>query len=157
MVTIKGERVSEKIVVPQLPASTKEPPVTPTPMTSTSEGDMTMQADSASGNWEGQKLTGIIVAGGGVLLFGAGTFLGLSAKSSYDDSEAYCDGNVCTQQGLDIRSDARSDANVATIVGGLGLAAMAGGAVLYFTAPKSGLEETSVGVGPGSIMVRGAW
>ncbi|MFW5740234.1 MAG: hypothetical protein ACOC1F_07695, partial [Myxococcota bacterium] len=156
VVTIDGEGVSEKIVVPQLPASQKEPPPSTTPATpSTASTDAAMD----SGGLEGQRMTGLIVGGGGVLVFGVGTFLGLRAKSSYDDSEAFCNGDVCTQQGLDIRSDARSDANMATIVGGLGLAAMVGGAVMYFTAPDEVPETatgTTVGVGPGSIMVRGA-
>lgn len=150
VVTIEGEGVSEKTVVPQLPAQSPAAPATSSAVSTDAAMD--------SGGLEGQKMTGLIVGGSGVLVFGVGTFLGVRAKSSYDDSEAFCSGNVCTQQGLDIRSDARSDANVATIVGGLGLAAMVGGAVMYFTAPETGAgTETAVGVGPGSIMVRGAW
>lgn len=155
VVTIGGEGVSEKVVVPQLPATAKEPAAAPA---AKSDSTVSTGAVTDSGAWKGQKLTGLIVGGGGLLVFGAGTFLGFRAKSSYDDSGAFCDGNVCTQEGLDIRSDARSDANIATMVGGLGLAAMVGGAVLYFTAPDSGSgTETAVGVGPGSIMLRGAW
>lgn len=154
VVIIEGEGVTEKTVVPQLPAQSPAAPTTSSAVSTDAAVD--------SGGLEGQKMTGLIVGGSGLLVFGVGTFLGFRAKSSYDDSEAFCNGNVCTQQGLDIRSDARSDANVATIVGGLGLAAMVGGAVMYFTAPGTGSEtgagmETAVGLGPGSIMVRGAW
>ncbi len=160
VVIIDGQGVSEKIVAPQLPASDKEPP--PSPAALGTSADASADPTMDGGGLEGQRMTGLIVGGSGLLVFGAGTLLGVRAKSNYDDSERFCNGDVCTQQGLDIRSDARSDANVATIVGGLGLAALVGGAVMYFTAPESGREigagtNTAVGVGPGSIMVRGAW
>lgn len=155
IVTIKGEGTTETTVAPLLPPAASEEPTpapTLTPVTSAPAKD-----EGTSDAWKGQKMTGLIVGGSGLLVFGVGTFLGFRAKSNYDDSSAYCDGNVCTQEGVDIRDDARSSANIATVVGGIGLAAMVGGAVLYLTAPSGSGTETAIGVGPGSVTVRGAW
>ena len=155
-VAVGANAAKQRITVPLLPALAKDTaaPAAPASQNATAAAS----ADSSS---MGQKTIGLLVGGGGVLVFGVGTFLGLKAKSSYNDSDAYCDGDRCTQQGLDIRSDARSNANVATIVGGLGLAAMVGGAALYFTAPSNGTADsgtqTAVGLGPGSVVVRGTW
>ena len=44
---------------------------------------------------------------------------------------------MCDMQGLTDTHDARSTANIATIVFSVGLAAVAGGVVIYVLAPKS--------------------
>ncbi|HQP34128.1 MAG TPA: hypothetical protein PLI95_03075 [Polyangiaceae bacterium] len=115
-------------------------------------------ADKA-GDGSTQRLVGLIVGGAGVIGLGVGGLVGLGAKSKFDDSGDYCIGNRCSQQGVDLRSDAVSQGNTATIIGGLGLAAMVGGAVLYFTAPsgkkRASSNATTVGLGPGSIVVGG--
>ena len=163
-VTIGEHGATATIRIPLLVAVKREPlpvapvasvaPVAPAPSNAPED-------ETGAGGWTKQQTTGLVVAGGGLLTFGVGSFLGFRAKSSYDDSEPFCDGDVCSQHGLDIRADARGDANVATVVGGLGLAAMVGGAVLYLTAssdagPASG-GDIAVGIGPGSVLVRGAW
>ncbi|PIE05623.1 MAG: hypothetical protein CSA75_03795 [Sorangium cellulosum] len=175
-VTIKGEGSHETVAVPALAveASPTESPALPGTTTVASPAvavetnpteppalqGTTEQDSHASSGFNSQGTVGMLVAGGGLLTFGVGTFLGFRAKSSYHDSDPYCNDDLCSQQGLDIRSDARSDAKVATIVGGVGLAAMVGGAVLYFTASDDVDSEsvrTAFGLGPGSLMVRGVW
>jgi hypothetical protein len=156
-VTIDEHGATARIRIPPLATVKKvvHPVVTMAPTPSNAP------EDEGAGGWTKQQTTGLVVAGGGLLTFGVGTFLGFRAKSSYDDSKPYCDGDACSQPGLDIRADARGDANVATIVGGLGLAAMVGGAVLYVTAPSDADAasggDIAVGIGPGSVLVRGAW
>jgi hypothetical protein len=109
-------------------------------------------------------VTGVIVAGVGVVGFGIGGVLALGAKSRYKDASSHCDANLCDQGGLDIRDDARSKGNVATIVGGIGLAAVGAGAALFLLAPsgsdasKTGRRSLpSVGIGPGWMVVGGRW
>ncbi len=87
------------------------------------------------------------VGGGGVLFLGLSTIIGLGAKSDYDKAAANCpsvDGKrVCTND-VDRAAinKAFDKADTATIFGIGGLALAAAGAVIYFTAPKEGLDVT---------------
>lgn len=86
-----------------------------------------------------RKWAGLGLAGAGVAALGVGTYLALDAKSSYQAAfDAYCfsDSKQCTALGLERTADARRQANWATAVGGVGLAAIAAGVVLYVTAPR---------------------
>jgi hypothetical protein len=81
-----------------------------------------------------------------------------------DEAAAYCDGDLCREQaGLDLRSEAVSKQTVSFVVGGIGLAALATGAVLYVTAPRSSPPKAAVSgrvafaLGPGALLVNGAW
>lgn len=89
---------------------------------------------------------GVGGAGGVALL--AGVFIGLRAKNNYNEQfdNMNCtetDGSpVCNDTGFSAQSDAVSLANVGTVLGVGGLALIAGGAVLYFTAPESDVVVT---------------
>lgn len=89
---------------------------------------------ASGGNWGTQKILGASLAGGGVVLMGASAILGLVAKSKYDDAGKYCSPEGCAEPGFSDRTAARSQANVASIVLGLGAASTIGGGVLFFTA-----------------------
>ncbi len=85
-----------------------------------------------------RKRLGLVVGGVGVVGLGAGVALGLSAKGQYDDVPCTAgDGppTGCTPDELDRIDAARGRGNLGTIVGAVGLAAVAGGAVLWLTAP----------------------
>jgi hypothetical protein len=152
-VQVGAEGAQARLEVPALePAPETEARVAPKPGPATSM-------------WRGQRLTGMVVGGAGVVLLGAGTILGFSAKSRYDESSSHCSGDFCNQQGLDLRSEGISKANVATAVGAVGVAAIAAGVVIFLTAPKPKTEEkpsasafrAQVGLGPGSLTIAGAW
>lgn len=84
----------------------------------------------------GRRTLAIVVGVGGVAGLGAGVAIGLVAKGRYAD--AGCDGGVCpTPMALTTANDARSLGTVGTIVGSVGVAAIAAGAVLWLTAPKA--------------------
>jgi hypothetical protein len=96
---------------------------------------------------------------GGVGLI-AGTVFGLRSMSKHEASDEYCDGDVCHDKaGVDLMESARTAGNISTaafIAGGVGLGAAG---VLWFVPlgrkePPAGAE---VGVGLGSVRVRGAW
>ncbi len=103
-----------------------------------------------------QRIGGLALAGAGVVGVGLGAFFGLRAMNKKD--EAGCDGNNCPDvTARDLYEDAQSAGNVSTIgfiVGGL---AVAGGAVLYFTAPKPSREkglEAGALLSPGLVGVQ---
>jgi len=85
------------------------------------------------------RIGGIALGGAGVLAIGISSVMGLSARGKYNDAlDEHCMGmaNMCNPTGLDITHDARSTANVATVVFFVGLAAVGGGVALYLLAPK---------------------
>jgi hypothetical protein len=85
-----------------------------------------------------QRVAGMAVFGLGVVGIGAGAVFGLQAKSQMDASNAsgHCQANDhCDATGLAARSDALTKATLSTVGFVGGLACMAGGAVLFLTAP----------------------
>jgi len=110
-----------------------------------------------------RRWVGVGVAVAGVAGVALGTVFGLSAKSKLNQSnqDNHCDkADTCDPTGLALRHDASTAATLSTVmfvVGGVGLA---GGAVLYFTAPK---PATTVGLalapapGGGAALLRGSF
>ena len=81
-----------------------------------------------------QQLVGIGVAAGGLVAVGVGALFGLSAASKDDEAKAGCDATRCfTQEAADLNEDARSAALIANLSYGVGIAAVATGAILYFS------------------------
>jgi hypothetical protein len=133
------------------------PPPVPSPhVVEPSSAIAPREPNSALGT---QKVLGITAAGVAVVAVGLGSAFGLIAISRKNDAEKACPNLCADQSGVDAWSDAKTAAqisDVAFIVGGL---ALAGGAVLWFTArPQSdGGPSAQVGFGPGSVQVNGMW
>jgi hypothetical protein len=106
-----------------------------------------------------QRVLALVAGGVGVLGIGAGTVFGLSSKSKHDEAEKYCDGPRCVdQRGVDAGNDAYSAGTLSTVCMAIGGAALAGGAVLWFTAKRpEQAPATALGVGPGTVTLRGAF
>ncbi|HET9991908.1 MAG TPA: hypothetical protein VFQ65_25440 [Kofleriaceae bacterium] len=127
----KTEKVPDKLVVRAKPAPATEQP--------------------AAAPGHGQRVAGVVIAGVGVVTVGVSTYVALAARSKYNDAlAANCMGmtNACNMQGLTDTHDARSQANTATIIGGVGLAAIAAGIVVYVIAPKAPANEHALYVAP---------
>jgi hypothetical protein len=104
-----------------------------------------------------QKILAIVAGGIGVVGLGVGTAFGIMALSKKSDAQNACPNNCATQDGVNKWSDAASTGNISTIgliVGGVGIA---GGAVLWFTAPSASSSSPQVGVGLGGLQVKGTW
>ncbi len=91
----------------------------------------------------GLRTTGLVVGGGGIVVLGVATFLSFDAKSTYDASNKnniHCQPNypkdTCDQTGLNDRSTANALATVATVGFVVGAAAVVGGVIAYFVAPR---------------------
>jgi hypothetical protein len=79
-----------------------------------------------------------------VVALGIAGIVTLNAHSDYQHAlDGYCGGvvDMCDDTGLSRTRNARHRANIATGVTVAGLAAIAGGAVLYFTAPSAESRE----------------
>jgi hypothetical protein len=86
---------------------------------------------------ETRRLFGLTLGGAGVAALATGIGFGFAARSSWNSafSSGDCHGNLCNLAGQDQVDSAHTRATVANVVGGLGLALIAGGAALYLTAP----------------------
>lgn len=112
-----------------------------------------------------RRTIGLVAAGAGVVGIGIGTVLALSAKSTFNDADAECNADgFCTPEGVALRDDAVGRGNVATVVFGIGSAALIGGAVLWLTAPRKDdaaarapAARMQLGVGAGQLRIRGTW
>jgi len=150
---------SATVTVPALepaeePAAATPPPIAPTTAAPAAVAVPTNNAepsaaDQGSGGGTVQRTLGLATAGVGLVVLGVGAYLGLHAKSAYDDSNAngHCIGNQCDVTGDQDRSDARGAATASTIAFAAGFVAIAGGAVLYFTAPR-GAPAPSTALSP---------
>lgn len=106
----------------------------------------------------GQRIAGIAVGAAGLAGVGVAAYLALSARSNYNDalaSDCMHQKNACDPAGLTATRDARTRANIATAVGGVGVAAIAGGVVLYLLAPRAVAGDHALYVAPTSNGVSG--
>jgi serine/threonine-protein kinase len=104
-----------------------------------------------------QRTIGFAVGGAGIVALAVGTFLGLSAISEYHDADHnHCSAVDCDPTGVKLTHDARTDATWSTIGFAVGIAAVAGGAVLVWTAPHGSTTAvtTSIGVGDREVVLR---
>jgi hypothetical protein len=120
-----------------------------------------VRAEPSSGG--GQRIAAYATAGGGIIAIGVSIGVGLAAKSSYSDALAqHCANStaMCDPIGLQQTHDARSHADIATGVFIGGAVLVAGGVVLYLTAPhRKRASDASVYVAPsvGGVIVGGAF
>ncbi len=115
---------------------------------------------SAADTGSSQRTWGLIATGVGAVGLGVGSVIALGAKGKFDDSEPHCDATGCDPEGVSLRDDAVSQGNLATVIGGAGLAVMAGGIILYLTAPSGqerGAGSISVRIQAQGAAVRGVW
>lgn len=125
-IEIKGDAVHEKIEIPKLVAlPTPIAPVTPVTIVAPSDRGAT------------QRAIGITLAAVGLVGVGVATVFGVRAMGTLSDSDEHCDPQTCDDQGIELRDDARSQANISTaffIVGGVFLGS---GLALWLTAPRA--------------------
>jgi hypothetical protein len=102
-----------------------------------------------------QRVAALAVGAVGVVGLGVGAAFGGLAVSKHTQAVAACPGTGClTQNGVDLWNATHLDGNISTaalIVGGV---ALAGGVVLFVTAKP---KPVQVGLGPGSVMLKGEW
>jgi hypothetical protein len=146
-VAVENEKASVKIDVPPLvkdeSAPAEPPPVTPPETTPLVTPPPPTQDTPPESDGSTQRTIGVVVAGVGVVGVGLGTLFGFRAIAKNSDAKKVCDGAACTDQnGVDLTDDAKSAATISNVAFGAGLACLAGGIILYVTAP-SGKEKST--------------
>jgi len=144
----------ESAPLPPAPPSPPRPAVlAPAPAPAPPKGGE--PAGGTPGEAHTQRWIGLSLGVAGLAAVGVGGFVALSAKSDYDGVASACPNNVCSQTAFDTRNAARSRADVAGVVMGVGAAAVVGGVVLWVLEPSPG--RVGVSVGPGSLGVAGSF
>jgi hypothetical protein len=126
---------------PQSPPPMASPPPPAPPALSLPTPEPPPQEAAAGPPTSPQRWIGIVVGGVGVVGIALGSAFGLTAKSKLDQSNSGsnppCDpSNHCNSDGLSLRQSSGDAATVSTVAFVAGGVAMAGGIVLYFTAPR---------------------
>jgi hypothetical protein len=102
-----------------------------------------------------QRGVGIGVGVVGVMGAAAGTVFGLKAGSDWTAAKSHCRSypQGCDTVAVNLSQDARSAGNTATVAFVVGAVGLAGGALIYFTAPKNpSTEKTlSLQINPTSV------
>lgn len=102
------------------------------------------QGGEAHATGRGRRIAALSIGGAGVVGLGLATYLALDARGDYNDAfDSGCDAMTkqCSPEAFKATGDARSQANIATLVGGFALGAVAAGVVLYVTAPRGAPSE----------------
>lgn len=147
-----GDRV--RVSVPSLE-------VQPTEAVAQTAPQLTAAATQSAPASNTQKLFGIITTGTGVAALAVGSFFGLNAASRWSDAKADCDPYpYCGERGQQLARDAKRSGTVSTVAFIAGSALLAGGLVLWLTAPSESRDTQTafaVGVGAGSVQLRGSF
>jgi hypothetical protein len=109
-----------------------------------------------------QSTMGLVVGAAGVVGIGVGSFFGLRSFSKNGEAEDHCPNQNCRDAaGVTLTEDAKNAATASNIAFGVGLVALAGGVVLYLTAPSAsgsaGHGAFHARVGPGSVVLGGSF
>jgi hypothetical protein len=127
-----------------------------------SQGAALTTSTSSDSRSNSQRTMGLIIGAAGIVGVGVGTYFGFRAISKNSDAEEHCPEAHCKdQEGVALTDEARNAATAANIAFGVGLAALAGGVVLYLTAPsgQSAAQTNTLKarVGLGSITLGGTF
>jgi hypothetical protein len=140
---------STNVLVPALKSAAAPPPAKPHPIET-----------GSSGGWSTQRTIGVIVGGVGIVGLGLGSVFGLRSMSRHDDDQLHCDSSSsCDPQGFRLRNEARDAGTISTVGFIAGGILVAGGITLFLTAPRASRTTTApaVGLGPGSVTLKGAF
>jgi hypothetical protein len=123
------------------------------------ESAITADAPKTSAGGSSQRTLAITAGVVGVVGIAAGTVFALKASSTWSDAKNKCttDRSNCGLEGQGLSQDAKSSANTATIAFVIGAVGLAGGTILWLTAPKRGEGEpkVSLGIGPDRVLLSG--
>ncbi|MGH7438837.1 MAG: hypothetical protein ACRENE_24385 [Polyangiaceae bacterium] len=112
-----------------------------------------------------QRMVGVALGGLGLVGLVVGSIFGIVAESTFSDSKNKCGGDVMSchgpsaADGASANHSAYDQATIATVGFVAGGVLLAGGAAVYFTAPRAGEVAIAPSVGDRSagLTMRGAW
>ena len=162
------------VVIPELVSRAEVVSKPPDESVRAAEAPVAPELDSRTSQWIGapanphtdqtsslspSRIAALSVAGAGVVALGLGLAFTLSARATYDESEAHCRSNDrCTPTGVELREDAHDAATRATVFAISGAVALGAGAVWWFVAgPERPGAEAPLGLVPGPDSLAARW
>lgn len=119
----------------EVPALAAAPAPAPVAVAAIPQGG---QDETSGSSWNAQKTAAVAVGGAGVVGIALEAIFGIKAIGKQKDSEANCrpeDPSRCNAMGLVLRQEEKSAGTISTISFIAGGVALAGGVVLFVTAP----------------------
>jgi len=102
-----------------------------------------------------QRILGLVSGGVGVVGLALGTVFGLKSISQHIDANEICPARQCADpRGVSASQDAIRAGNISTVAFVAGAALLGVGGALWLTASA---PTTQIGLGPGTVQVRGTW
>ena len=135
-VTVLDKPATLSVVIPALDPAPEEASADPATRPETSAPTDGPRGGSV---WGTRQTIAVATTGVGLVAIGLGSYFGLEAKSTYDHWYNGC-GNSCPQQ----HSAAFLQADGADALFAVGAAALVGGVLLYFTAPRTARARVAV-------------
>lgn len=129
------------------------------------------EVEPPASGWSSQRKAGVIIGSVGLAGVVVGSVFGLLVGGKKSDSAAHCQvaqPNICDSEGVALREDAYTFANVSNAMFAVGGAAVIGGVVVFLTAPSEKKAAPSgaarrievrpaVTIGTAGLMLRGEW
>jgi hypothetical protein len=167
-VTIEPGRLAREVIdLPPLAPETAAPPAGEPGAASSGGTPALIDGASRSSShpdsgedrkWTWRRRGALGAAGVGVVGLGLGIGYGLASMSKHDDAAKACPRTCSDQHGVDLWNQARAAGNVSTAAFIVAAAGLAGGAALWFTAPRPApAGTTQIGLGLGTLQLRGTW
>jgi hypothetical protein len=122
-------------------------------------GSPAISATTTSTPLGAQKTVALVTGGIGIVGLGVGSAFGLVAMAKRNEAQRTCPDECADQRGVHLWDDAARAGDASTVAFVVGAAMLVGGATLWLTArPSSNRGPTAqVGIGPGSIQLKGVW
>ncbi len=108
------------------------------------------QAASDDSTGRSQRTVGLVLGATGVAGLAVGAVFAVAARSTHDEIQEQCVADLCPPSTLALRDSWRAQANIANVALGLGVASLAGGAIVYFSAPSAARTQRArqLGIAP---------
>jgi hypothetical protein len=164
-VHIESKPGETRVSVPLLAPAPAAPPPPIAPTLDTAAG-----APPHERTWSGQKTAAVAVGGAGLIGVVLGSVFGVQAISRNNSSKDHClpdAPNLCDATGVDLRQQTKTAMTVSTVAFAVGATALAGGVVLFLTAPSKSeaktaktarIEASPVVMGSGGgVLLQGSW
>ncbi len=130
----------------------------PAPLAASKTGPSVALEPPPSGG--AQRTAAFVLGGVGMVGLGLGAFFGLRARATYNDASSHCPtSSSCDDRGVTGGRDAHTEATVSTIAFAAGGTLLAGGVILYLTAPRQGAVglQPAAGTNMAGLRLGGAW
>jgi hypothetical protein len=161
-VQVKGTGTTATLTIPKLERAPSRPNAAPGASATTAAPSVATGPASAGDVDQGsglgaQRIAAIGLGAVGVAGVAVGAIFGVKASSKKSEADETCAGNSCTSDaGVQAGNDAYTAGNVSTIAFIAGGAALAGGVVLWFTAP-SRRATTELSLSTRGVQLRGSF